>query len=283
MSEPPRTIQVFGKPIEKLIDVVSKGIGITYKPKAIRNEAEAKAFEIEKIAEAEAKAAIIKYEAESEIAERARQRLYHQEMQRQSNIDNIVNEAAVHLEEHVSEEPIDEDWRTRFFIKAQDVNSVEMQKIWGKILAGEINSPGNFSLRALDIIANLSKDEAEEFKKIAPLVSSGLFIFSIGDELGKYDINFGMKLVLANAGILLHHESISVNLKVKNEDYGQFRFQEKSYRIKNSKSANYTFPCYSLSPDAATLLKVIDVKPNVEYCNDFIKYYSDKGYVFTEA
>ncbi|UUW11213.1 hypothetical protein NLG42_10480 [Flavobacterium plurextorum] len=35
-----------GKPIEKLIDVISEGIGVLYKPRAIRKEADAEAYKI---------------------------------------------------------------------------------------------------------------------------------------------------------------------------------------------------------------------------------------------
>jgi len=35
-------IKIDGKPLEKLIDVVSKGIGTIYRPRSIRKDAEAK-------------------------------------------------------------------------------------------------------------------------------------------------------------------------------------------------------------------------------------------------
>ena len=49
-------IKFEGKPFEKLIDVISKGIGTIYKPRAIRKEAESKAYEIEIIEQAKSKA-----------------------------------------------------------------------------------------------------------------------------------------------------------------------------------------------------------------------------------
>lgn len=49
-------IRLEGKPFEKLIDVISKGIGTIYKPRSIRKEADAKAYEIGIIKNAKAKA-----------------------------------------------------------------------------------------------------------------------------------------------------------------------------------------------------------------------------------
>jgi hypothetical protein len=42
-----------------------------------------------------------------------------------------------------------------------------MQTLWGKILAGEVTQPGSFSLRTLDTLKNLTKQDAEAFTKVA--------------------------------------------------------------------------------------------------------------------
>jgi len=99
----------------------------------------------------------------------------------QKNIESITQKAALNLEGEptVSEEPVNQDWTTRFFDYAEDISNIEMQELWGKILAGEIKQPKSYSLRTLDIIRNLSEDEARVFMKFASLAinSSGtLFI-----------------------------------------------------------------------------------------------------------
>jgi uncharacterized membrane protein YqiK len=47
-------VKIEGKPIEKLIETISNGIGTLYRPRAIRKEAEAKAYETKAVGEAEA-------------------------------------------------------------------------------------------------------------------------------------------------------------------------------------------------------------------------------------
>ncbi len=49
-------IKVDGKPLEKLIEVVSKCIGTIYRPRAIRRDAEVESYEIEIIERAKSKA-----------------------------------------------------------------------------------------------------------------------------------------------------------------------------------------------------------------------------------
>ena len=110
-------IKIEGKPLEKLIEVISKGIGTIYKPRAIRKEAEAKAYEIELIERAKSKALAEGKEIEVETIDRIQERFLHKELRKQKNIDNISQIAAQQLsqEETVSEEQVDEDWTTRFF------------------------------------------------------------------------------------------------------------------------------------------------------------------------
>jgi len=170
----------FGKATEKLIGEISKGIGTLYRPRAIRKEAEAKAYETKLLGKASAEAEAEKVravglaEAEKKlvlanvdqgILDRAKARLVLREVQRQQNIENISEEALKVLPTDVSPTPLSDDWRTRFFNIAEDVGDEEMQKIWGKLLAGEVTQPGSYSLRALEVLRNMSKGDAEAFQK----------------------------------------------------------------------------------------------------------------------
>lgn len=82
-----------------------------------------------------------------------------------------------------TETDIDFDWLIRFFDAVGHVSNKELQKLWGKVLAGEINHPGSCSLRTLDIIHNMSQSEAETFNKLCKYVmqsGNSFFIFNNG-------------------------------------------------------------------------------------------------------
>ena len=83
-------ISLDGKPFEKLIDVVSKGIGTLYRPRQIIKEADARAYEIKVIEEAKSLAASEAKLIESVTDERIAQRLVAKEKRRQENIDSVV-------------------------------------------------------------------------------------------------------------------------------------------------------------------------------------------------
>ena len=170
------------KPLVKLIETISNGIGKLYEPTSIKRMAEAKATEINSISKSmiDANLLPIKYDDGSviidgtdynEISQRAQGRLAFQEIKKQANIDQTVNYAAQTLSSfnNVSDDPVDIDWVTRFFDSVADVSSEEMQIIWGKFLLVKLINQEAFH-RTLDIVKNLSKKDAKLFTEISPLV-----------------------------------------------------------------------------------------------------------------
>lgn len=149
------------KPLEKLIDSVSNGIGVLYEP-----------VRIQRRATAEAQGELIRAEAELqkiELFQRAAQRINFRELRAQVNIDNIVAEASKFLPDSVDDEPVDPDWLLRFFDDCQSISDEDMQSIWGKILAGEVATPGKYSRITLSILKNVSKNDAVSLEAMASL------------------------------------------------------------------------------------------------------------------
>lgn len=76
------------------------------------------------------------------------------------------------------EEPYDFDWFVRFYEAVGNVSNEQMQDIWAKILSGEVDHPGSFSLRAIEILKNLGQKDAELFEKICSYaINTGNQIF----------------------------------------------------------------------------------------------------------
>jgi hypothetical protein len=70
------------------------------------------------------------------------------------------------LDSNPSDEPIDDDCAADFFEQAQDVSDQAMQSLWARILAGEVNKPGSFSLRTLHSLKTMTKEEAQMFERL---------------------------------------------------------------------------------------------------------------------
>jgi hypothetical protein len=298
------------KPLTKLIDVVSKGVGAISKPYLIKKTADAKAYELKKIAETikehqetlktinyeDSKLSLLSLENTEidqdkvPIEDRTAKRIDFQEHKRQSNIESITQKTVgyVENEKEVSEEEVSEDWTTRFFNYAQDVSDDEMQELWARILAGEVVRPGSFSLRTLELIRNLSKKEAETFTRIANLTISSFgrpCVFkgndNNGDFLAKHGCNFEDRLLLIEIGLLQPDTMISRNIPNNDTDSPiQIYYDSGNILIKQTirpKAPKTTIPIYRYSKIGEELLDIVLPQPNMQYLNEFGDYLASKN------
>ena len=204
--------------LDKLLDYLASGVGAIAGPllapwrasqegKAriitARDEAEVRRIQAETegstsqlIAKARAEAreyvASDQLESDGGVVESniVRKAVRFQAEKRVRNIQAIAGHAAEELKDkEVPDHDPDPDWIARFFDGAQDVSSEELQRLWGKILAGEVKSPGETSLRTLSILRNMTQQEARDFSNLMRLRIDG-FIFNeglqrvLGERLG---------------------------------------------------------------------------------------------------
>jgi uncharacterized repeat protein (TIGR03899 family) len=179
------------------------------------------------------------------LEERTQSRVDHKEAQKQLNLESVTAYAAEQLkhEQAVTDEPIDEDWKTRFFTIAEEVSNDEMQALWGRILAGEIKKPKTYSLRTLELLRNLSKEEAECFIKFGQyaIKSGGVsFIMNFNNEKlleEKYQLTFGERLLLEELGLLTAND-LQFLLQETKENPTQIVFQIGNICVVANKEAN---------------------------------------------
>lgn len=184
--------------VEKLVDYVASGIGSVAGPMlapwkahrlakaqkiaalgdaeilTIQAKGQAQVLSIitdaQKSARQQLNAVDVSVESDIRIPQMIEQRILFQEEKRQKNIVAVVEKAADYLgDTEVHNHETDDDWTARFFGEVQDVSSEEMQILWGKILAGEVERPGSTSIRTLDILRNLNKETSNLFKIICSL------------------------------------------------------------------------------------------------------------------
>lgn len=208
MSTEINFIKFEGKAIEKLIDVIAKGIGKIYKPTAIIKEADATAYKITAIENAKSNAKIKNQEKEQILLDRIQERNIHREILKQKNLDAINFIAAQELqhEDSVAKEPVNEDWINRFFSIVEDISDEEMQKLWGRILAGEVKKPRSYSFRTLELLKSLTHDEAAVFVKLSKYAfQAQREVFILNPDKTEYlkkVISYNDRLVMEEAGII---------------------------------------------------------------------------------
>jgi len=145
-------------------------------------DAQTEAYKL--VEQAIAKAAASEAGADEEIVGRALEVLVHKAYRKQVNrnavaaamLDELGGQAKEQSPNDTGPTPqgavgaIDDDWLNVFERYAEDASSERMQKLWGRVLAGEVRTPGRFSMRTLRFLSEFSQADAltfEEFSKIS--------------------------------------------------------------------------------------------------------------------
>ena len=138
-----------------LINKVSDAIGWYMAPRQTIRTAKAQAI-----------AARIETEADIETADlvrRAAMRSVMEEITHQENLERIIEHALANLSDDASPQDISDDWVTHTLDKCRLVSDEDMRELWGRILAGEANTPGSFSRKTINLMDDLDKADAELF------------------------------------------------------------------------------------------------------------------------
>jgi len=228
--------------IIKLWDTLSeKGIGGLLKPWEIRREGiaevDVRRYELLALAAAEKEAQLIRSGAKSlreskyllsltspqypeqeevggvQLPELASRSVIADAMRKEANVAKAVLQAEAELKADPTPPPkqqIEDDWLHRWRESAGQVSAEELQALWGKILAGELKSPGSYSYRLLDFIRNLTRDEAALIEKIAGFVINGSIAREPETLLESEGITFDMLLSLQELGVVAGVESLGM-------------------------------------------------------------------------
>jgi hypothetical protein len=140
-----------------------------------------------------------------------------------------VAKAVLHAEDELREdsapppdEKPDDDWLYRWRDYAGSVSSDELQAIWGRILAGEFKSPGQYSYRLLEFVRNLTKDEAALIEKIASFVLLDFIVRDQDKILQDAGVTFDVLLQLQDLGILSGVEALGLSKQFGSNDKARY-------------------------------------------------------------
>ena len=136
------------------------------------------------------------------------------------------------------------DWFIRYYEASGNISDEEMQLLWAKILAGEIEKPSSYSLRTLDVLRNMSKEEAECFVKIcntAIKIESGKYAIPADhDYISKNSINYSDILMLEEIGLINSGSGIHINDDLEsNTEYMLYMYGSLIVKAIASEKANY--------------------------------------------
>ncbi len=166
-----------GKVAQALLQAIQSAVGTMYRPRAIRNErkaaADAEAYKIITTARALASARIVEADM-GELVERAAMRFVQEEINKQANIEAIVDRTIACLEsDKIRAESIitpDPNFLLDFFEKCSHASNDKIREIWARILAGKVSDTIDASAKLIDCLRFVNVDLAEQFAAIVPQV-----------------------------------------------------------------------------------------------------------------
>jgi len=193
------------KPATVLIEKVSDAVGGIFKPYQMVRVAKAVA-EVERIRE-ESKIEV------SDISRRAMNRFFVEEAKKQANIEDITKKALPHLEKDSSPQDVEDDWIANFFDKSRIIADKDMQELWARVLADEANSPGAFSKKSVNLLADLDKSDAELFRSLCGfcwLIGNIVpLVYDLSNEIYKCNgVTFGTLSHLENLGFIQYTDIV---------------------------------------------------------------------------
>lgn len=218
------------------------------------------------------------------INQRAERRLQMQRERQQHNLERIMAQALEYCPESVSAQDVDPDWFQQFCDLILDISNTNMQHLWAKILAGEIATPGKFSLKTLHTLKRMSYKEAMALQQAANLScrtrqdpSARIYFGYISRpslwrlltgrsravvNLNQFGLSYPQILSLMDIGLLHSSEIESGTLPAGQQLNWQYQQLSMNGTVC---SKDVVLQYYKYTASGAELLPLLNAQPNQQY------------------
>ena len=283
--------------------LTEKGIGSLLEPwhksRISKAELEAKRNEIIILADAERKAedikkGLIKLNNPDKLT-LSNVDKFHTYIESSKKIENIkkeinVSKAILYAEEELKndtqeapKEDINEDWLYKWKNNASETSTEELQQIWGRLLAGELKSPGKYSLRTMEFLKNISQKEAILIEKVAQFNIDGWIFKNEEAILEKNNISFSNLIFLEELGILNSVAAVGLGVEYKSDIKDSFQkalfSNDKALLLTHQDSTKIvTLNVYALSKLGIEVLSLGHFNHNEEYLISVAKQFISQGF-----
>lgn len=176
------------------------------------------------------------------------------------NIEKIVKKVLNENIQEKSEKPIDKDFLLKYLNDGSTISNEDIQDIWVKLLVQKNKKPNSISKRTLDIVKNLSSEEANVFEKIAKYaLKNG----AISKELLESNFKFAFDNIslLQDIGLIKSSDLLEQHFKLR---IGNNNFPEEGdalLNIQNNdlKEEDIFFGCYMLTAEGLELKNALNI------------------------
>ena len=125
-----------------------------------------------------------------------------------------------------------------FYHAAGEISDEYLQNIWAKILADEVNSSMKYSIRTIDVLRKMDRQDAELFHKISPKLihttNGHVFMPKDSRYTEQYGISTTDMLELDDIGLMNASGGTSLTLSVSEIEKPHFLSSEKIIVVKRT-------------------------------------------------
>ncbi|MBW4528175.1 MAG: DUF2806 domain-containing protein [Phormidium tanganyikae FI6-MK23] len=195
--------------------------------------------------------------------------------------------------------PINEDWLNNFEKQASQKSTEEMQILFGRILAGEIQKPSSFSIKTVNLLGELDSGVAALFMQLCSLcvclkaedhyVDARVMSLAgnaASNALRNYGLNFDQLNILQEHDLIIsdYNSYFDYRMCVARKAGGvsnlvafPFHYQNKDYAFLpiGERSEDQALQLYgvALSKSGKELLRIIEIQPSEDYTRALTDYF----------
>ncbi len=249
-----------------------------------------------------------------EYARAAATKFAHKIIRERVNVDQVSAIAAADLKskppttenaEQPEVPPISEDWLNVFESEAAQMSSEQMQRLFGKILAGEIRRPTSYSIKTIKLMAQVDNRATALFSLLCSLCISlrvpdpniilDARVVSMGhagsNSLQAYGLGFDALNILQEYGLIIsdYNSYMDYRTAVSYErnvplpmiyQNGTWAFIPK---VARPMSQDFQVHGVGFSQSGKELLPIVDIKANEPYTAALRQFFDQQGMTMTRV
>ncbi len=218
---------------------------------------------------------------------------YIENLRHTTNLIDTATKSAKYIDqEKPNDIKMDNDFFWNTVEHAKTISNEEMQELVAKIIAGEYNQPGTYSMSTLQTLKMLGREELELFEMMCSLcintdqIPKQIFGFpdNIKHLLNSLRIDFGTLQTLQSLGLFLPND-MTRNIDNPEKKNFKINYLDKRILYKPTHESNFKIALpafYSLSNTGKQILKNLNPKFNEDYFNWLKTNYKVPNYDLNE-
>lgn len=268
----PQTLKNLDKAFARLVLAGGENIASRWEGDTAHRDARSRADV--QVMDSTARYSAEKLPVDAAFAERAASFTFSESLLKQRNREKIFEHAAHELSNKApaADRDIEDDWLNEFSDIAAKKSSADIQLLWGKILAGEIRTPGSFSLQFLKTLSHIDSAQANQIHDFMKFAVFDGFMHS-----GHFE-NVDQALAMEELGVIIGIGTLNRSVKVIG---GIVRYMHLSgivLGISAEKGISIDVPVMNLTSFGRALLTLTEPPPAPDdYVKAFVSILKDGG------